>query len=243
MKLSLKITVLMLLIAFMLASICPAISASSADTLAITSEEVMAERGDTVDVTLVVTQNPGIVALHLDVAQVEGFELLDVTVGNILTIMTANKRILLENSSPSNNNTETGILLTLKFKISENACVGRNYINVSSISCCDSTTPKPKDVKTSIAPIVINVKEGSSEEESSSEDTSAPTVETEPATESTDEPATESTGESASESDTEPAVPSDNRVGWLGGCFGEIGIGGMIITTLVAGAWFFRKKH
>ena len=239
MKLSLKITVLMLLIAFMLASICPAISASSADTLAITSEEVMAERGDTVDVTLVVTQNPGIVALHLDVAQVEGFELLDVTVGNILTIMTANKSILLENSSVSNNNTETGILLTLKFKISENACVGRNYINVSSISCCDST---PEYVKTSIAPIVINVKEDSSEE-SSSEDTSAPTVETEPATESTDEPATESTGESASESDTEPAVPSDNRVGWLGGCFGEIGIGGMIITTLVAGAWFFRKKH
>ena len=239
MKLSLKITVLMLLIAFMLASICPAISASSADTLAITSEEVMAERVDTGDVTLVVTQNPGIVALHLDVAQVEGFELLDVTVGNILRTMTANKSILLENSSVSNNNTETGILLTLKFKISENACVGRNYINVSSISCCDST---PEDVKTSIAPIVINVKEDSSEE-SSSEDTSAPTVETEPATESTDESATESTGESASESDTEPDVPSDNRVGWLGGCFGEIGIGGMIITTLVAGAWFFRKKH
>ena len=36
---------------------------------------------------------------------------------------------------------------------------------------------------------------------------------------------------------------ADTGNGCAGGCSGEIGVGAIIITTFIAGAWFFRKKH
>ena len=127
MKLSLKITVFTLLVTLMIACVCPAISAASADTLVITSEEVTAERGDTVDVALVVTQNPGFAALRIEVKSVEGFEITKVTNGSVKSTMTAADYILWDDSK---NTSITGTLVTLTFKISENSPAGKLRVAV-----------------------------------------------------------------------------------------------------------------
>lgn len=188
MKLSIKITVFTLLVALMLASICPAVLAGSDDTLVITSKEVTVERGDSVDVALVVTQNPGFAGLRIHVAATDGFEVAKVTNGTVKNTMTAGYYILWDDTKNTSN---TGTLVTLTFKISEDAPLGKNNIDVILADCCDAAL---EDVEVSIAPIVINVQEKTSEENSTSP------VESDSAT------------ESESESQTEPENTSDSLV-------------------------------
>ena len=188
MKLSIKITVFTLLVALMLASICPAVLAVSDDTLVITSEEVTVERGDSVDVALVVTQNPGFAGLRIHVAATDGFEVTKVTNGTVKNTMTADYYILWDDTK---NTAKTGTLVTLTFKISEDAPLGKNNIDVVLADCCDDALD---DVDVTIAPIVINVQEKTAEENSTSP------VESDSAT------------ESEGESQTEPENTADSLV-------------------------------
>ena len=338
MKLSVKITVFTVLIALIVASLCPVVFAQTGDTLVITSEEVTAERGSSVQVNLVVTENPGIAGLRIRVEDdaAEGFEVTEVKNGSIKSAMTADYYILWDDSK---NTSTVGTLVTLTIKISDEAPLGANTIDVIAKDCCNAAL---ENVDVSTAPIVINVQEKTAQESETETETeiesqpsastgslvidvaevSAKTGETvsvvlnvvenpgiagllitvpeikglelQEVTNGTiidtmtaginilwdDVENSTATGalvtltykvtdsaplgtntvnvivRSCNDADLrEVSVVVDPIVinvtagsaqassGCNRGCSGEIGFGAMIVTTLVAGAWFFRKKH
>ena len=366
MKRSIKILATVIFTAMLMACICPAVLAADANTLSITSAEVTGERGETVEVSLVVTENPGFAAIRITVEETAGFTVTEVKNGTIMKTMTPGKNILWDDSK---NSTKTGVLVTLKITIDADAPVGRNTVNVKLRECYNESLDK---VSVSIAPIVINVPgsaepdpvetgsaSGSTTEESSTENSSAQEPETESAapadtlviniqevsaargdvikvvlnvtanpgisgliitvpeiegfdlrdvangtvmstmtsglnilwdglSDSTetgtlvtltymvsDEAAlgnnsvsvkvrsctnesgkevavvidpivitvTEGTGEGVDTETSDGGNSADIGSGCAGGCSGEIGVGAIILTTLIAGAWFFGKKH
>lgn len=342
MKLSVKITVFAILLALMLATLCPVAFAETGDTLVITAEEVTAERGSSVQVNLLVTENPGIAGLRIrvDANEEDGFAVTEVKNGSVKGTMTSDYYILWDDSK---NTANTGTLVTLTIKISDDAPLGANTIDVIAKDCCNAAL---ENVKVSTSPIVINVLEKTTVESDTETDTETETeTESQPAAPAgslvidiaevnaksgdtvsvvlnvTENPGfaallitvpeikglelQEVTNGTIIETMTSgvnilwDAVENSTATGTLvtltykvtdsatlgtntaniivracnnvdlqevsveiapivvnvsagdtqasngcrGGCSGEIGFGAMIITTLVAGAWFFRKKH
>lgn len=151
MKRIIKILATVIFAAMLMACICPITFAADADTLTVTSAEVTGERGETVEVSLVVVENPGFAALRITVEETEGFTVTETTNGTVMKTMTSKKNILWDDSK---NSTKTGVLVTLKITIDADATAGRNIINVTLRECYNADLKK---VNVSIAPIVINV--------------------------------------------------------------------------------------
>ena len=197
MKRSIKILATVIFAAMLMACICPAVLAADANTLSITSAEVTGERGETVEVTLVVTENPGFAAIRITVEETKGFTVTEVTNGTIMKTMTPGKNILWDDSK---NSTKTGVLVTLKITIDADAPVGRNTVNVKLRECYNESLDK---VSVSIAPIVINVPASAESDPVETDSTSDSTNEESSTEESSTEAPVASESESKTETNTE----------------------------------------
>ena len=152
MKSFIKLLTATLVVALTFAMIAPAAFAS--DALVIASEAVECERGKTVEVALVVENNPGFAALMINVSKVQGIEVVNVENGNVMSQMTSGTNILWDAASDS---TVTGTLVVLTFSVSDTVELGEHTIAVNFYECFNYSL---QAVSVSIAPIVINVIDG-----------------------------------------------------------------------------------
>ena len=154
-----------LIVALLIVGLFPMAASAADNNLVITASEVTAHRGETVQVVLNVTENSGFASLLINVAETEGFELVkaDIENGSIMSKMTVGKNILWDSIEDS---TLTGTLVTLTFKVLDNAKIGKNEIKVTAIESFsyDIETNICEDVTVSIPNIVINVEDNSTGE-------------------------------------------------------------------------------
>lgn len=167
-----KILIVALVAVFVAVGFFTTVVGASNDTLVITSEEVSGERGETVEVVLKVTENPGFAAMRIKVSESKDFELISVTNGSVMRDITTGKNILWDSAS---NSTATGTLVTLTYKISDTAKLGKNEIKVTFIDCFNEDLLA---VNVSLTNIVINVESQPEVEETTT--ATVPPVETEP---------------------------------------------------------------
>ena len=169
-----KILIVALVAVFVSVGFFTTVVGASNDTLVITSEEVSGARGETVEVVLNVTQNPGFAAMRIKVSESKDFELISVTNGSVMRDITTGKNILWDSAS---NSTATGTLVTLTYKISDTAKLGKNEIKVTLIDCFNEDLLA---VNVSLTNIVINVESQPEVEETTT--ATVPPVETTEAT-------------------------------------------------------------
>ena len=115
-----------------IAGICPAIAAGEPNTLIISSSSAFGEIGDEVEVTLTIENNPGYAALLLNIPEAQGFELVSAKSGSGMGTFTQGVNLLWDSSY---NITRTGTLLTLTYRITDDAKVGNNIIKVNLLEC------------------------------------------------------------------------------------------------------------
>ena len=117
-------------------------AAEESEMLVIEAASVSGEAGQTVEVPIVITQNPGVVAFGVQIAYDSAkLELTsEPTVGPAMEsgsitrsqYLTSNPyTVLFDSSTASANITATGTLMTMSFRIKENAAMGEIPINVS----------------------------------------------------------------------------------------------------------------
>ena len=167
-----KILVYTLIVGLLVVGLFPIAALAADGNLVITASEVTAKRGETVEVVLNVTENTGVASLLINVAETEGFELVktDVKNGTVMSNITVGKNILWENIEDSDtmsipkDSTAMGTLVTLTFKIADNAKLGKNEIKVAAIDSFsyDVDTNVCADVTINVSNIVINVEDGAS---------------------------------------------------------------------------------
>ena len=115
-----------------IAGICPAIAAGEPNILIISSSSASGEIGDEVEVTLTIENNPGYAALLLNIPEAQGFELVSAKSGSGMGTFTQGVNLLWDSSY---NITKTGTLLTLTYRITDDAKVGNNVIKVNLLEC------------------------------------------------------------------------------------------------------------
>ena len=115
-----------------IAGICPAIAAGEPNILVISSSSASGERGDEVVVTLTIENNPGYAALLLNIPETQGFELVSAKSGSGMGTFTQGVNLLWDSSY---NITKTGTLLTLTYRITDDAKVGSNVIKINFLEC------------------------------------------------------------------------------------------------------------
>ena len=126
-----KLFAILLSIALLISCFVMIVSADSTK-LEVSSSSAEGEIGDTVTVTLTVTNNPGFAALLINIPSVKGFEVVSCVNGTVMRQMSVGKNILWDSASDS---AKTGTLLTITFRINDNAPKGDNYIIVNAIEC------------------------------------------------------------------------------------------------------------
>lgn len=124
-------SVLILMVSFGIISAW-ATSPASAGDLVISVESVTAPAGDTVIVTLSVTSNPGFSYLRLTVTQDDTLTLIDAENGSILKDFDQGVNLMWSADTQS---TATGTLVTLTFKIADNAVQGDYPITIKFREC------------------------------------------------------------------------------------------------------------
>ena len=115
-----------------IAGICPAIAAGEPNTLIISSSSASGEIGDEVEVTLTIENNPGYAALLLNIPEAQGFELVSAKSGSGMGTFTQGVNLLWDSSY---NITKTGTLLTLTYRITDDAKVGSNVLKINFLEC------------------------------------------------------------------------------------------------------------
>ncbi len=183
-----------------IAGVCPAVAASTSDTLTISASKATGERGETVTVTLSVENNPGYAALLLTIPETKGFELVSAVSGSGMGSFTQKKNMLWDSA---NNITKTGTLVTLTFRIGEDAEAGENTVRVNVIECHNDALNKVKFVSENIVITVLGDPLPTTETETTAE------IETTPVTESETTSATESDTADVSEGETTVVTESD----------------------------------
>lgn len=203
-----RILIFAIIAVFLTTVLFTTVAGAANNTLTITAEEVSGERGDTVEVVLKVSENPGFAALRITVSESKDFELISVTNGTVMKTMTSGKNILWDSAT---NSTATGTLVTLTYKISDTAKLGKNVIKVTLRDCFNASLNM---VEVSISNIVINV-EGQPEVEDTTTVVTPPVetepkpVETEPKPVETTEIVTDNIEDSSVESTTEGSKVED----------------------------------
>ena len=124
-------SVLILMVSFGIISAW-ATSPASAGDLVISVESVTAPAGDTVTVTLSVTSNPGFSYLRLTVTQDDTLTLIDAENGSILKDFDQGVNLMWSADTQS---TATGTLVTLTFKVADNAVQGDYPITIKFREC------------------------------------------------------------------------------------------------------------
>ena len=124
-------SVLILMVSFGIISAW-ATSPASAGDLVISVESVTAPAGDTVIVTLSVTSNPGFSYLRLTVTQDDTLTLIDAENGSILKDFDQGVNLMWSADTQS---TATGTLVTLTFKVADNAVQGYYPITIKFREC------------------------------------------------------------------------------------------------------------
>ena len=207
-----KTLAILLSAALLLSCFCMFVSASS--KLEVSASKVEGERGDTVVVTLTVDNNPGFAALLINIPTVKGFEVVSCVNGNVMRQMSVGKNILWDSAS---NSTKTGTLLTITFRISEDAPAGDNYISVRVAECYNddlNSVPVemdkikitvlgevlPEDTTTETEETTTEIEETTTESEKITTETEEITTESEETTTETEETTTE-TEETATETE------------------------------------------
>ena len=113
---------------------------TSADTPVITVESLADTAGATIDVDVVIENNPGILGATLEFEYDEGLTLLNATAGDAFSALTMTKpgkfaspcKFVWDAQEISSEDVKDGTILTLQFKIDENADAGDEFsINVS----------------------------------------------------------------------------------------------------------------
>lgn len=137
----------LLVVLLVVTSIIPCVfcvNAASTDALCVEVGSVTAEVGETVDVDITVTSNPGVTAVKLVVAFDE----------SVLTLVSAEDKGLFNEGIFSNNyasdyelvwldalstenNTATGVIATLTFKVNDDAALGNTVISVYTVGAND----------------------------------------------------------------------------------------------------------
>lgn len=239
-----KIVSIIILIILVISCICPLMSVGAADGLIVSASSTEGERGDTVEIALTVTDNPGFASLLITVPQIDGFELVSVENGSVMRDMTYVKNILW---SSATNSTSVGTLVILTFKIGENAPSG---VNSFDIIVKESFNDKFNAVNVEISSVSINVIGEPLVEETDASTTNETTetesnAETESNTETGSEIESESeviadTSESVTKQEDKVDEPSKKP---LIGCIGEIGVGAVIIISIIGTALFVKKKQ
>ncbi len=143
----LKFSVSLLLVFSLLFSLTIAsmnVGAVEEGSLGVTVETVNAKAGDTVDVKIDISQNPGIIALKINVEYDEDvLTLVGATDGGILggylfDDSYASPYILTWNEGDADqNNVSTGTVVTLHFEVTDNAAAGNTDINVGIVDSND----------------------------------------------------------------------------------------------------------
>ncbi len=130
----LRIAILMLCVSMMIAIFCINVSAASAMT--VTLDSVTANPGDTVDVAIKITSNPGgLSTLIMSVSyDTSAFELVSSANGSILSSMTDGKNLVFNDG---NGSSKTGTLVTLTFKVKSPAAFGTYNITATVYECYD----------------------------------------------------------------------------------------------------------
>ncbi len=164
-----KILLITVTVLMVFSLLCVGVSAS--DVMTITVSDAEGERGELVEVVLNVESNPGFAGMRINVPSTDDFEVVDVKNGTIKKDITVGLNILWDSVSDS---TATGTLVTITFRIGENAKFGENVIIVKVYECCNA---KLEDVTVNIEPIKINVLGGPIE--SVTDETTADVVTTE----------------------------------------------------------------
>lgn len=113
------------------------VNAETAPSLSL--ENVSASQGETVEMQLSISNNPGLIILNLQVSyNTEALELTSVTNGSILTgvctVGLSAGKILLEAVNVNSDVTADGVLATLTFTVKSTAAVGNYSVNVSTLS-------------------------------------------------------------------------------------------------------------
>ena len=216
MKNFIKLLIATLVVALTFAMIAPAAFAS--DALVIASEAVECERGKTVEVALVVENNPGFAALMINVSKVQGIEVVNVENGNVMSQMTSGTNILWDAASDS---TVTGTLVVLTFSVSDTVELGEHTIAVNFYECFNDSL---QAVSVSIAPIVINVIDGEETDDETVDETVDETDDVKVVTEA---------------EATTDATQDDNGAG---GCKAVVSGGVFFVTLIFVAVFSFRRK-
>jgi len=145
------------------------VGAASADTLIAAAGQTAGAPGDTVTVPVTITQNPGIIAMKVrisyDPEQLELTAKPDCSSADVkFQNRTFSKNLtdhpysaVFDSSTVTENITVTGTLMTLSFKIKENAVPGKTAITVTIVNVCDYNL-KPVSCETVNGSVTVNGK-------------------------------------------------------------------------------------
>ena len=142
-----KTILLLIAIVFMLTSFCPPVLAAGTGALALSGAQ--GKQGDTVTVTVNLNANPGLATLRFSISWEEGLELTGVSNAGLLDGWTKPSPTI---SSPyilrwatsleETNNTGTGTIAVLSFKISDSSTVGNKQVSLHFLESYDANGGK-----------------------------------------------------------------------------------------------------
>jgi hypothetical protein len=113
--------------------------------------------GDEVEVPIIMNENIGFVALEMNLVIPEGFEVLEITAGDIIPILPSSESTKLIFETPTNNDIVwNGILATLRLKASRDVIPGESIVELNSITARSATV---RNLITASTPGTITVKE------------------------------------------------------------------------------------
>lgn len=169
----LKLSVSLLVVFSMLFSLTLAalnVSAVENDVLGITVETVDAEQGENVFVKVDITNNPGIIALKLNLSyDPAALTLVGAVDGELIgdalfTNAYANPFTMTWNEGDAEvNNTSTGTLVTLEFQVKEDAAAGATVVTVETGIANDCINYDLNPVDVDVIPGAVNVAEPEAE--------------------------------------------------------------------------------
>ncbi len=156
-----KLFALVLSVSMVLACLSLTVGATE-DTLQITVGQAQGAKGETVNVPLTITANPGVSSLTLSVAYGDGLTLTSVTDGGILGTYESDDKnfespfiLSWSNDTAAANVTATGKLATLTFTIATDAAIGDQTITVT----CDGENDGALDYD--MNPVATSITNGS----------------------------------------------------------------------------------
>lgn len=174
----------------------PPLSVNAAGKGSVSLSDTSGERGEEVVIRVELTQNPGLISLRMLVSYPDGIILRSVENGGILNGWTAPSPTIASpytlrwvDALATANNTVTGTIATLRFRITDTAEIGANTVTVEVL---ESRNKDGEKIAFSSASATITVTDPA-------EQPSSETVpETQPATPSTSEPEPETVTEEES---------------------------------------------